>query len=429
MGGNNKLFMAIFKRYKGKKVERSDHDYDKGTWIAQGMVNGERYHKALKNVKNQKDAKAEEEFIRNKLRRGEYDLVKDNTKFSVFVDEIYLPYCQINNVNYGQKVIECNFLKKFFGNMLLKSILPKDIEEYKRWRSAQKVRCQRCLYNKHKEGEICNTRLISPKTVNLELSTLKRLLNYAIENHKLKKNPMKFVKMFRKPASRKRYLSDEEVVKLLNAARHNKRLLSIILIGLATGWRKGQILSVKKEHLDYSNQTVTLIRSKQDEERTVKVSDFVWKILQNLAEETKGDYLFYNEKTGQRLKDFKTAWWTALKKAGIEDFHFHDVRHSFATELLEVCGRGITVQTALGHSNIKTTEIYAHTKDDDLLRQLNKVGEKLESHYPIFTPSSESMKKDLQDEPVNPFLPGINWSGRDDLNIRPHGPEPCALPG
>ena len=421
--------MAVFKRYKGKKVKPSDEDYGNATWVAQGMVDGERYHQSLKDIKNQKDAKAEEESIRNNIRRGEYAFVKDDTKFSVFVDEIYLPYCQLNNVNYGQKIVECKFLKKFFGNILLKSILPKKIEEYKRWRSAQKVRCQKCLYNKHKEAEICDPRLVSPKTVNLELSTLKRLLNYAIENRKLKENPMRFVKMFRKPSPRKRYLSEEEIVKLLDAARPNKRLLNIILIGLATGWRKGQILSVKKQHLDYANQTVTLIRSKQDEERIIKVSNFVWQILQNLAEETKGEYLFYNEKTGERLKDFKTAWWTALEKAGIEDFHFHDARHSFATELLDVCGRGFTVQTALGHSSIKTTEIYAHVKDEDLFRQLNKVSERLESHYPIFTPSLKSTKKDLQDKPVNPYLFGINWSGRDDLNIRPHGPEPCALPG
>ena len=111
---------------------------------------------------------------------------------------------------------------------------------------------------------------------------------------------------------------------------------------------------------------VTLIRSKKDPERTILVSDFVWQILQHLANEAKNDYLFYNEKTGKKLADFKSAWWTALTRAGIEDFHFHDVRHSFATELFDICGRGFTVQTTVGHSDIKTTEIYTHVKNDDL---------------------------------------------------------------
>lgn len=182
--------------------------------------------------------------------------------------------------------------------------------------------------------------------------------------------------------------------------------------------------------MNYVNQMVTLIKSKKDPERTITVSDFVWRILDDLASEAKSEYLFFNEKTGKRLGDFKSAWRAALTRAGIKDFHFHDVRHSFATELFDICGRGFTVQTALGHSDIKTTEIYTHVKDEDLLQQLNKVSERLDfQHYPIFTPSAKNANKDSQGKPASPYLSGINWSGRDDLNIRPHGPEPCALPG
>lgn len=166
------------------------------------------------------------------------------------------------------------------------------------------------------------------------------MLNVAIENRKLKENPMRFVKMLAKPPSRKRYLSNEEVIKLLDAARGNKRLLAIILIGLATGWRKGQILSVRKQDMNYANQMVTLIKSKKDPERTIPVADFVWRILDDLGSEATGEYLFFNKKTGKKLGDFNYGWRKALKLAGIKDFHFHDVRHSFATELLDICGRG-----------------------------------------------------------------------------------------
>ena len=394
------------------------------------MVGGERYHVSPKTAKTKVDAETEEDLIIGRMRLGEFGFIKDNTKFAGFVDEIYLPYCELNNVNYKQKIYECNSLKSFFKNIPLKAITSSKIEDYKRWRSAQKVRCQKCTNDIHEPGEICRPPLVSTTTVNLDLSTLKKLLNVAIENRKLKENPMRFVKLLPKPPSRKRYLSNDEIIKLLETVRDNKRLLAIIQIGLATGWRKGQILSIRKQDLNYANRMVTLIKSKKDPERTIPVSDFVRRILDSLAIESKGDYLFYNEKTGKRLRDFNSVWWKALKRAGITDFHFHDVRHSFATELLEISGRGRTVQTALGHSDIKTTEIYAHVKDEDLLRHLNKVSDRLESqHYPIFTPSRKTEKKDSREKPVSPFLSGINWSGRDDLNIRPHGPEPCALPG
>lgn len=135
------------------------------------MVGGARYHVSLKTAKTRADAKTEEDLIIGKMRVGEFGFVKDNTKFTDFVDEIYLPYCELNNVNYKLKVYECNNLKKFFGNIPLKAIAPNKIEEYKRWRSAQTARCQKCLNDRHEANEVCSLRLISPTTVNLELST------------------------------------------------------------------------------------------------------------------------------------------------------------------------------------------------------------------------------------------------------------------
>jgi hypothetical protein len=97
-------------------------------------------------------------------------------------------------------------------------------------------------------------------------------------------------------------------------------------------------------------------------------------------------------------------------------------------EVREVVFSRITA--TLGHSEIKTTGGYTHVKDEVLRHQLNELGEKQPfNHYTIFPPTAETMKKDSQENPASPFLPGIKWSGRDDLNIRPHGPEPCALPG
>ena len=89
--------MAVYKRYKGKRVKRGDENYDKATWIAEGTVDGIRYHKSLKNIKTKAKAEEQEDLIIGKIRQGEFDLLKDNTKFSDFVEETYLPYCQLSN--------------------------------------------------------------------------------------------------------------------------------------------------------------------------------------------------------------------------------------------------------------------------------------------------------------------------------------------
>lgn len=106
--------MAVYKRFRGKKVTTGDEDYDKGVWNCEVMIDGTRYKKSIKSAKTEKEAEAEEDLIIAKIRYGEFDLFKDRTKFTDFVDETYLPYCKFNNANYGQKIYETNSLKSFF---------------------------------------------------------------------------------------------------------------------------------------------------------------------------------------------------------------------------------------------------------------------------------------------------------------------------
>lgn len=185
---------------------------------------------------------------------------------------------------------------------------------------------------------------------------------------------MRFVKMLPEPPSRVRFLSDEEKRRLLAAAAHNKRLTAIILIGLLTGWRKGQILEVRKTDLDFINKAVTIKQSKQSPPRTVPVSLMAWSIFVRLAETAK-DYLFVN-RDRNRLGEFKDSWWEALSEAGIKNFHFHDLRHTFATDMITGGAQDLTVQAALGHAHMKTTAIYAHIKNECLRAALEMVSEK-----------------------------------------------------
>lgn len=79
---------------------------------------------------------------------------------------------------------------------------------------------------------------------------------------------------------------------------------------------------------------------------------------------------------GNQLGDFKDSWWEALSEAGIKDFHFHDLRHTFATDMISSGAQDLTVQEALGHAHMKTTAIYAHIKNEYLRGALETVSEK-----------------------------------------------------
>lgn len=158
-------------------------------------------------------------------------------------------------------------------------------------------------------------------------------------------------------------------------------------------------MSVKKSDLDYDTQSVSIIKSKKNAARKVPVSRFAWQIfgrLANIADKLNTDWLFFNEKTGKRLGDFKKSWRTALEKADIDDFHFHDLRHTFATDLLSLGAESFTIQTALGHSEIKTTQIYAHVTNDLLKSQLELLGQKQNPNlYKIADESKDSAQKKI----------------------------------
>jgi integrase len=252
---------------------------------------------------------------------------------------------------------------------------------------SERVRCQKCVYRKHAANEVCSARFVSPSTVNRELTTLKKLLNVALVNRKIRENPMRFVEMLGEPPPRDQFLTDEEKQRLYQAIRGNRQLLAIVLIALTTGWRKGQILSVKKSDLDAKHKAVQVIKSKKSPARKVPVSNYTFAVFESLANEAKTEYLFFNEKTGKRLGDFKKAWKTALHHAGIDNFRFHDLRHTVATDLYDMGAGEFMVQTALGHADIKTTRGYVHVKNQNLRDQMENLADGNKPSSPtIITP-------------------------------------------
>ncbi len=112
-----------------------------------------------------KEAREKEDSIIAKIRVGEFDILRDKTRLSEFIDEIYLPYCQLKNPSYTQKKVETDSLKRFFGDIPINQLTPNKIEEFKRKRLSERVRCQKCVFGKHLEAEVCNAPLISPSSV------------------------------------------------------------------------------------------------------------------------------------------------------------------------------------------------------------------------------------------------------------------------
>ena len=164
-------------------------------------------------------------------------------------------------------------------------------------------------------------------------------------------------------AQRYRRLRPGEEKSLLQAA--NQRLYRVIVAALETGCRLGELLLLqwREANLDRREVRILAHNAKDDEDRILPISARLLAVLEMARHDSAGHllgpdaYVFGNE-IGHRIKNFKTAWQTACRKAGIRDLHFHDLRHEAGGRFLEAGWPLHEMQYMLGHVDIKTTSTH-----------------------------------------------------------------------
>ena len=147
----------------------------------------------------------------------------------------------------------------------------------------------------------------------------------------------------------------------------------IVPMLLLTGARKREVLNARWEDFDIDNRLWRIPFTKTGKPRTVPMSDGVMSILDTVPRIAGSAAVFPNPATGKPYVTIHDAWHTARKRAGLEDVRMHDLRHSFASILIN-SGRSLyEVQHLLGHTQVKTTERYAHLQQDTLMKAANVV--------------------------------------------------------
>jgi len=199
---------------------------------------------------------------------------------------------------------------------------------------------------------------VKSATLNREVSLLKRLLNVAIEWGYLYENPARQLKPLREDNRRLRYLNKAEIDLLVaSACRHLK---PIILVAVNTGMRKGEIFNLQWSHVDLKSRLIEVIKSKNGEKRGIPINKTLLEVLHGLPRRIDSPYVFPPGKKGKKLTDVKKSFWTAMREAEIEDFCFHDLRHTFASHLVMAGVPLLTVAELLGHKDIEMTKRYSH---------------------------------------------------------------------
>jgi integrase len=221
----------------------------------------------------------------------------------------------------------------------------------------------------------------APASANRLLVLLRCCFNLALkwEVAGLTKNPTAGIPLLEENNKRERYLSMEEVRHLYDAvvASKSEMLKYIVPMLILTGARKREVLDARWEDFDLTRRLWRIPLCKTGKARHVPLSDGMLGLLQSIPRFDGCPFVVPNLKSRLPFVSIFVAWQTARKAAGLPDVRVHDLRHSYASFLINA-GRSLyEVQRLLGHTQIKTTQRYAHLKPETLLDATNSAAQSM----------------------------------------------------
>jgi len=247
--------------------------------------------------------------------------------------------------------------KAFFGNRSLESLNPDLVEAY--------------LNQRRQEGQLNHKgKGISATSLNKDITCLKTIVNRAMMNGLLDRNPIRGVKKF-KEIPRDRTLTSEEFQNLLNAC--SARMRSIVLVGYSTGMRCGEILRLKWEQVDFKNKFIVLeaLETKTMERREIPLSQTLVGILKDVPPTLGSPYIFTYK--GKPMRSLSWTFKRACNRAGIANFRFHDLRHCAVTNFRKAGVSDSVIMSISGHKTHAVFRRYDRVDRDDRQGAIQKV--------------------------------------------------------
>lgn len=282
------------------------------------------------------------------------------TTFAVFFESQYLPHVKQHNRSWKNDAqMFATHLRGVFGDIPLDKFKKADAQQFHAKLMEQGLK---------------------PATCDHYLKLLRRILNVAVDWEVITANPLARVQLFNADNRLERYLDEDDLGRLLQVLYNdgNRMVCNILLFLLTTGARLGEALNAKWCDIDNNRQwRIPQLQSKSKKQRYIPLNDVAMKVL--CAVDTKNNYehIFVNLGTGEKYRCIKKAWTRIRKEAGLSNIRIHDLRHQYASMLVNE-GRSLyEVQQLLGHSDPKVTERYAHLAPSTLQQAANSVSPRL----------------------------------------------------
>lgn len=347
--------------------------YEKnGKWFYEFMQKGERGHGRCYGCTERKQAAEFENDMKYELSLIQRGKVKVERKFT-FNDmmNFYMSYSEANKKSSFKDITYIKYLNEFFGRSTDVSIIkPRDIENFKAYMTKDLKR--------------------SNATFNRYFSALKKAYNVLLDNDDdiTFKNPCRKVKKLKEDNKKEAYLTEEmEKALLQELAIH---LRPIVICALQTGLRKSNILNLMWENVDLEMGFIEVLKQENKGHKKIQIpiSPKLEELLYDLIVEryiapllvmqngfnlkfiVYNSYVFINPHTGERCKEIKTGFNKAVERAKIDNFTFHDLRHTVGTRLGNSGTDVRVIQEILAHSDISTTMRYMHATPESKVKAI-----------------------------------------------------------
>jgi len=254
-------------------------------------------------------------------------------------------------------------VQEHFGEQRLSQITYLDLETYR---------------NKRKATPANGSKQRTDASVNREMALIGHMLGKAVEWEMLETSPLKKGKrlMFKENNHRLRFLTESEVAALLTASDdlkiHSPYLRPLVETALLTGMRRGELLSLKWEQIRNGFIYLEAAMVKSGKGRQIPINDRLAEVFKEVrrGNQLKSEFVFCDSQ-GRRFSQVKRSFASACRRAGIEAFRFHDLRHTFASRLVMRGASLKAVQELLGHADLKMTMRYAHLSHEHLRDSVN----------------------------------------------------------
>ncbi len=231
--------------------------------------------------------------------------------------------------------------------------------------------------NKLLEGITSRKRKRSSATVTRYLAILSHVFTIALKEWNLLENsPIKNLSRLKEPNGRIRFLNEEERRRLLEACKksENPYLFTIVVLAISTGMRQGEMLNITWKDVDFKNNRIILHETKNGEIRVVPLTGFAFKLLLELFKKRNFDsYLLFPGSDSIKPIYIRTSWEKALKEANIEDFRFHDLRHTAASYLAMGQASLAEIAEILGHKTLSMVKRYSHFSEKHTINVVAKM--------------------------------------------------------